>query len=139
MDRQEAIDQLRQAAMSQHKKAVDTIEGFREQLLTNPVYAFEWADQHFMAAAEIEEARRLLHGLESVENEETAFDVDGVLDAMKRGAAQNLLHQIGGSTSQSQNLMDKAKAVLARNWLEDNYFSQSYLVREVMEVTGKLS
>ena len=111
--------ELLQSKIDSSKKA---IQEFKEHLDVNLTDALEWADNAFLAAAQLEHDERLLLRFETVPVETLPLSpavLDYLLESLDRFVSRRLgQSRISGSTSGSHRLMAQAQAQIAAQWYD---------------------
>ena len=131
---QTPMEVLNNAIDNQEARALETIEKFKADLDKNPVYAMEWADNVFEAAADLKEALLARMGVNAVN--EGKIEVSKMFVEIQNEMKLDLVRKLSGSTSPSHNLMALAKNATAGKWFEQHPSWSNNLARYVYRVSN---
>ena len=102
------------------KKAQENITSFKKELDRNPANGLRWADSVFVSCARLQECDQLLVCMKAVD--EGHIELQSVPGKMRRMVGDCLPSQMGESTSPCSNLMDRARSIVATEWMTTDLY-----------------
>ena len=133
MKRSQKLDTIEGISNNIREGAEKALAKFKERLESDPVYAFEWGDAAYIAAARLTEARHIADGIAAVR--EGRNKLEEIVPTIDRLFAGDLVTRMGGTTSDSSNLMAKAQAVVAGKWLSGEFESSRRTIENIVKLT----
>ena len=134
MDRQEIVKLSIDHAVKDEQVILDE---FKARFEDDPLYAFEWAEAAFKAAAALDLYKRVAFLFE-----EHAGDAAETLKIINAYAKRMISHSLGsGSTSGAARLIGEAKIAAGWKWVSDDQYTSDFLKRSLeslaVEQAGK--
>ena len=116
----EPVEEIMARITATKKTAEDNIASFKWELDRNPANSLRWADSVFVSSARLQECDQLLVCMKAVD--EGRIELQSVPAEMRRMVGDYLPSQMGDSTSPCSNLMDRARSIVAAEWMTANLY-----------------
>ena len=111
----EKIEEIMARITVTKRKAEENIASFKKELDRNPTNSMRWADSVFVSSARLQECEHLLVCMKAVD--EGSIELQSVPGKMRQMLGGYLPSQMGDSTSPCSNLMDRARSIVAAEWM----------------------
>ena len=128
----EPVEEIMARITTTKKKAEENIASFKKELDRNPANSLRWADSVFVSSAKLQECEHLLVCMKAVD--EGRIELQSVPGKMRQMLGGYLPSQMGESTSPCSNLMDRARSIVAAEWMTvDLYGTIAQAVTQLCE------
>ena len=107
------------------------IDRFIEEVRKSPEHALKWSGGVFMVAARQFETALVKRGVQALE--EGTKEAMSLFQVVQEQQLYNLPNQLGGSTSSTYDLINRAKAVVAVDWVNPSSQPFGSLARSVQQ------
>ena len=122
------------------------ISEFKDNFDKNPLYALEWADNCYLAVANmgmLRDVRNVLKFAKENPNHSSVIEFEshgGVLDGLDYSMSNHLRgNRLSSSTSASHRMMNTANAEVASEWFSTSMWGSTVNRRYVVKVLTSLS